>query len=107
VVTSGGINVSDLHPENWRDAYKKENPSYPDWFTDCTVDLTSKLKEINIPVLLIWGDSDPISPVAIGERLNRIFPDSRLEVINEGDHALANKRPKVVATLIDNHLHKK
>jgi pimeloyl-ACP methyl ester carboxylesterase len=106
VVTSGGINVSDLHPENWRYAYKEANPSYPDWFTDYAGDLTSKLKEINIPVLLIWGDSDPISPVAIGERLNGIFPNSQLEVINEGDHALAHKLPEVVASLIYNHLHK-
>ena len=104
VVTSGGINVSDIHSGDWRPAHIAANPSYPDWFTSYAGDLTDQLKNINIPVLLIWGDSDPISPVSIGEQLDGLFPNSQLEVINGGDHGLANELPQIVASLIQNHL---
>lgn len=106
VVTSGGINVSDIRLENWRPAYIEANPSYPDWFTNYAVDLTDKLRNVDIPVLLIWGDSDPISPVSIGERLEGIFPNSQLEVIKGGDHGLASVFSHSVAPLIQNHLNK-
>jgi pimeloyl-ACP methyl ester carboxylesterase len=106
VVTSGGINVSDIHPENWRTAYKEANPSYPGWFTNYTGDLTDKLRKITIPVLLIWGDCDPISPLAIGERLDSIFSNSQLEIIKGGDHALAHNHPEAVGLLIQKHLNK-
>jgi len=104
VVTSGGIPVDDIRSEDWRPAYIEANPSYPDWFTNYTGDLTDKLMGINIPVLLIWGDADPISPVSIGEKLNGIFPNSQLEVITGGDHGLANTLSKNVAPLIQKHL---
>lgn len=103
-VTSGGINVDDIRSSDWRPAYLKANPSYPHWFTAYSDDLTEELKNIKIPVLLIWGDSDPISPIAIGERLNGIFPNSQLEIISGGDHGLANTLASDVAPLIEKHL---
>ncbi|NRB39961.1 MAG: alpha/beta hydrolase [Pseudomonadales bacterium] len=106
VVTSGGIPVDDIRSEDWRPEYIEANPSYPDWFTNYTGNLTDKLMGINIPVLLIWGDSDPISPVSIGEKLDGIFPNSHLEVITGGDHGLANTLSKNVAPLIQKHLNK-
>jgi len=104
VVTSGGVPVDDIRSEDWRPAYIEANPSYPDWFTNYTGDLTDKLSDLNLPVLLIWGDSDPISPVAVGEKLEGIFPNSQLRVIAGGDHALANTLPDIVAPLIQEHL---
>jgi len=104
VVTSGGVPVDDIRSEDWRPAYIEANPSYPDWFTNYTGDLTDKLSDLNLPVLLIWGDSDPISPVAVGEKLEGIFPNSQLQVIAGGDHALANTLPDIVAPLIQEHL---
>jgi pimeloyl-ACP methyl ester carboxylesterase len=106
VATSGGVPVDDIRSEDWRPAYIAANPSYPDWFTNYTGNLTDKLNDINIPVLLIWGGSDPISPVAIGEKLEGIFPNSQLEVIAEGDHSLANTLSTKVAPLIQEHLNK-
>jgi len=106
VVTSGGIPIDDMRSEDWRPAYIEANPTYPDWFTNYIGNLTDKLKGINIPVLLIWGDSDPISPVSIGEKLDGLFPNSQLEVIAGGDHSLANTLSKNVAPLIQKHLSK-
>ncbi|MBZ0283714.1 MAG: alpha/beta hydrolase [Anaerolineae bacterium] len=37
---------------------------------------TETLKEVNIPVLLMWGEEDRIVPVSVGERLRDLFPNN-------------------------------
>jgi pimeloyl-ACP methyl ester carboxylesterase len=103
-VTSGGIDMSDLEVEDWRPTFLDTNPSFPRWFTDYKSDLSANLESIKIPVLLIWGDADPISPVAVGERLKGLLPFARLHVIPGGLHDLANTLASSVAPLIDEHL---
>jgi poly(3-hydroxyoctanoate) depolymerase len=103
-VTSGGVDVSDIQSEDWRPAFQKNNPTFPRWFSDYHADLSVELNLINVPVLLLWGDSDPISPVAIGERLRARLSCSRLHVINGGAHNLANAFASTIAPLIDAHL---
>lgn len=103
-VTSGGIDVADLRAEDWRLAFLKANPSFPRWFTDYKTDLSANLGSINAPVMLLWGDADPISPVGVGERLSKLFPRARLHVFAGGTHDLANTLATSVAPLIDEHL---
>ena len=103
-VTSGGINVSDLRAEDWRPAFLETNPSFPRWFIDYKSDLSADLRSIKVPVLLIWGDADPISPVTVGERLRNLLPHARLHVLPGGTHDLAFSLASSVAPLIDEHL---
>jgi pimeloyl-ACP methyl ester carboxylesterase len=103
-VTSGGINVDDLRAEDWRPAFLKSNPLSPRWFTDYKSDLSHRIGSIKVPVLLIWGDADPISPVAVGERLRDLLPHARLHVLPNGAHDLALSLAPDVAQLIDEHL---
>jgi pimeloyl-ACP methyl ester carboxylesterase len=81
-VTSGGLDVSDLGAQDWREAFHAANSTFPRWFADYKEDLTEHLKKISIPVLLLWGDVDPISPVAIGQRLALLLPRAELHVIH-------------------------
>ena len=37
-----------------------------------------RLVKIQCPVLLIWGDQDPISPVSVGRYLEKQFKQARL-----------------------------
>jgi len=67
-------------------------------------DLTNHIREIRIPVLLLWGDADPISPVAVGERLLQLFPAAELVVVPGGTHDLVSERADDVARHIDQHL---
>ena len=103
-VTSGGIDISDLHTEDWRPAFLKTRPLFPRWFVEYKSDLSAQLGTINVPVLLIWGDADPISPVAVGERLRDLLPRARLHVFPGGTHELANTFASSVVPLIDEHL---
>ena len=104
VATSAGIDVGALGAENWRAGYRQANPGAAAWITEERPDLTAELPTITAPTLLIWGDSDPISPVAVGEALASLLPDARLVVIGGGGHGLAVERAPEVAAAIAEHL---
>jgi len=103
-VTSGGMDVAAMGGVDWREALHAGAPALPRWFADYREDLTELLPTIGVPVLLLWGDADPVSPGAVGERLARLLPRAELHVIAGGDHNLANTWAAHVAPLIDRHL---
>jgi pimeloyl-ACP methyl ester carboxylesterase len=103
-VTSGGIDVASLGAEDWRPSFRGINLGSPRWFIDERSDLTERLHEIAIPVLLLWGDADPISPVAVGRRLSQLFPRAQLVVFARGTHDLVLERADEVAPHIERYL---
>jgi pimeloyl-ACP methyl ester carboxylesterase len=105
-VTSGGIDLSGLSAFDWRPEFRKRNPGLPRWFEEERWDLTDRLLEIRIPVLLLWGDADPISPVAVGERLRQLLPDTELVVVPGGTHDLVRERVEEIVPHVDRHLGK-
>ena len=102
--TSGGIDVVALGARDWRPAYRDGHPAVPDWFVAERADLAGRLAEVAAPALLLWGDADPISPVAVGRRLAELLPRSELVVIAGGTHDLACERAADVSPHIDRHL---
>ncbi|WP_454829855.1 alpha/beta fold hydrolase [Paraburkholderia xenovorans] len=103
-VTSGGINTEGLDVQDWREGFLESNRSIPDWFVSFESDLTSELGRISQPVLLLWGDADPFSPVAVGRRILDLFPDARLHVVAGGGHDLANVHASDLLPIVDAHL---
>jgi pimeloyl-ACP methyl ester carboxylesterase len=103
-VTSGGIDTSSLGAHDWRPAFLEANPSVPRWFTALQPDLKPSLGSVTAPTLLLWGDADPISPVAVGERLAQLLPCTKMHVLAGGTHDLAYALAGTVAPLIDAHL---
>lgn len=103
-VTSGGLNLPALGAEEWRAEFEIHNPQLPRWFLDDRTDLSDRLHELQMPVLLLWGGADPISPVRVGHRLAQLIPGARLEVFPEAGHDLGYTHAKAVARLIDEHL---
>ena len=77
VATSGGIDLSRFDVADWREDYQL-NFSVPDWFVNHRSALDHELNKIQCPVLLIWGDQDPISPVSVGRYLEKQFKQARL-----------------------------
>jgi pimeloyl-ACP methyl ester carboxylesterase len=45
------------------------------------------LGRVTAPALLVWGRNDPITPLAIGERLAGALPDARLVVFDDCAHS--------------------
>jgi pimeloyl-ACP methyl ester carboxylesterase len=102
--TSGGLPMAALGAENWRESFQAAHPQLPDWFATDTTDLSSRLPELTLPVLLLWGEADPLSPVAVGKRLATLLPHARLHVLPGANHDLGLLHADQVAALIDAHL---
>lgn len=103
-VTSGGIDVGALGAEDWRPAFFQSNPTVPRWFGVPQPDLTQELRGVHIPTLLLWGDADPISPVAVGAALEQLLPHATLQVLRGGGHGLVHDDPAFAARHIEAHL---
>ena len=103
-VTSAGIDMKALGAADWRDEYRRTFPTAAAWITDARSSASLPVDRIAAPTLLLWGDRDPISPVAVGRHLANLIPGSRLEIISSGDHDLARTHADTVARLIAGHL---
>lgn len=103
-VTSGGVPVADLGGSDWRNDYFAAFPNAAAWIADPVPDLSNVMRSIKAPTLLLWGDADPISPVAVGHRLASLIPDARLHIFAGADHDLAQTHPEAVARKVREHL---
>jgi poly(3-hydroxyoctanoate) depolymerase len=103
-VTSGGLDMSALGAEDWRPMFLTQNPKLPRWFADEHEDLRDRLRELSLPVLLLWGDADPISPVSVGRQLAELLPRAELVVLNGGTHDLVFDRATEIVPYIEKHL---
>jgi pimeloyl-ACP methyl ester carboxylesterase len=102
--TSAGLPVAELGGSDWRPDYRQAFPGAAAWIAEIREDLSPQLTTIAAPVLLIWGDRDPISPIAVGRRLLALLPNARLHIVKGGGHDLAATHVDEVATLIQEHL---
>lgn len=104
VVTSAGVDMAGLGASDWRADYRRQFPTAAGWILDRKAAPELPVERISAPTLLIWGDADDISPVAVGRHLESRLPAARLHVLQGGDHGLASTRPDEVADLIRHHL---
>jgi pimeloyl-ACP methyl ester carboxylesterase len=102
--TSAGVDMAAFGAADWRADYRKAYPEGASWITDERVAANLPVERIACPTLLIWGDADAISPLAVGRHLASRLPDARLHVVAGGDHRFANTRPDEIAPLIADHL---
>jgi pimeloyl-ACP methyl ester carboxylesterase len=64
----------------------------------------NSLPQLRMPVLLVWGSEDQITPPALAERMHQLIPQSQLEIIPGCGHLAPGQcvdriGPKVVAFL--------
>jgi pimeloyl-ACP methyl ester carboxylesterase len=102
--TAAGLDVAALGAQDWRPAYRAEYPDAAAWLYDARPNYEAQMPTLPTRTLLIWGDDDPISPVAVGRHLHSRLPRSKLHVISGGTHALAVDRASEVAPLIAAHV---
>jgi len=104
VATSGGVDVARLGGSDWRPDYRELYPTAANWIVQERAVACLPIENISVPTLLIWGDADPISPVAVGRDLEDRIPNAKLHILAGGDHDLALTKSDVVANLIVEHL---
>lgn len=98
--------IIDHYIESWQDNLGKEVfyqhirllvPYY-------TNAVSSDLKTLHKPVLLIWGEKDQQNPLKYGERLFREIPGSRLIVIPNAAHLVLFDAPGEVAGALNDFI---
>lgn len=102
--TSGGVDMARFGAADWRDEYRSAYPKAAGWITAERPDHAAEIGGIAAPVLLLWGDADPVSPVAVGRHLAALLPRAALQVVAGGDHAFARDRAAEIAPLVRAHI---
>jgi pimeloyl-ACP methyl ester carboxylesterase len=103
-VTSGGVEMAAFGASDWRAAYRQSFPNAAEWIYQPRTAAPLPVERITAPTLLIWGDADPISPVAVGRHLQSRIAGAELHVLPGGDHDLAVTMADRAAALIARHL---
>jgi len=66
----------------------------------------NSLHTINIPVKLIWGREDKITPLFAGEEFERILPNAELTILEECGHAPMMEYPVIFNEILGQFLAK-
>ncbi len=66
--------------------------------------LREYLSEIKIPVLLVWGKNDNITPAFVGEEFQKLLPNAELHLIDECGHAAMMEKPEEFNAILGNFL---
>jgi pimeloyl-ACP methyl ester carboxylesterase len=68
--------------------------------------MASDLPKIKMPVLLIWGKNDNITPEFVGEEFHKLLPNSELKLMDKCGHAPMMEKPEEFNALLSQFLDK-
>jgi pimeloyl-ACP methyl ester carboxylesterase len=88
---------SELHKEVLYQHLRNLVPSYSNA-------VSSDLRQLGKPVLILWGEEDQQNPLQYARRLQREIPGSRLVVVPQAGHLLLFDAPEAVAQAIQEFL---
>ena len=69
-----------------------------------TDDVRTDARQISIPTLLLYGDTDQATPLRYGELLHKAIPNSKLQVLSGAGHFLYSDKPQEVMAQIEDFL---
>lgn len=69
--------------------------------------MSKDLSKIKVPVALIWGKNDKITPPEVAIEFNQLLPDAELSWIDECGHAPMMEQPKAFNQLLEKFLQKR
>ena len=68
--------------------------------------LRDEVPKMNLPVCLIWGREDNITPAFVGEEFRKLLPNAELHVIEKCGHAPMMEQPGQFNKLLESFLSK-
>ena len=80
-----------------------------DWITDRALKsmrtgkdlMDNKMDTVKMPVLIVWGDQDVLTPLSIGEQMHEAMPQSVLQVVHGCGHlAPVECSPRVSSAMV-------
>lgn len=67
-------------------------------------DVRSDAAQLNLPVLLIYGQNDQATPVRFGQIYEQLIPNAQLQIVDHAGHFVHLDQPDKVKTLIEDFL---
>lgn len=104
VAGTGGVDVASYNAGDWRSDYATTFPTAAPWARAEVPDLTSRLGDIAVPVLLIWATDDAWSPVSAAKALVGKFRSASLLTFRSDDHWIARTQTVETARAIQSFL---
>jgi pimeloyl-ACP methyl ester carboxylesterase len=100
VAATGGVDVSIHGGVDWRADYISAFPTAESWARASVPDLTDRLCEIHVPVLLIWAARDVLSPISVARTIEARLRRASLVTVDSDDHWVARQFSVGVAAAI-------
>ncbi|HJZ76140.1 MAG TPA: alpha/beta fold hydrolase [Vicinamibacterales bacterium] len=101
VAATGGVNMAVHGAAEWRADYAANYPHAARWACALVPDLTERLGDLKIPVLLIWPTRDALSPIGVGHTIAAHVPRASLVSFESEDHWVVHQFPDHVAAAIE------
>lgn len=70
------------------------------------VDTSSVLPTVSVPTLLVWGEGDLRSPLAVAEQFRDAIPNSELQLISDAGHVSNMEKPDEFNAVVGGFLSK-
>jgi pimeloyl-ACP methyl ester carboxylesterase len=67
-------------------------------------ELESKLKDLNVPALAVFGTEDRITPYRAARLYREVFPDCYIAMVYDAAHAIDADRPEAVAEIVSDFI---
>jgi len=66
--------------------------------------LASRLAEVKVPTLLVWGLNDTITPPLVAHEFHKLIPNSKLKFVDECSHAPMMEHPDKFNQVVEEFL---
>jgi len=89
--------------DDYKQSYSGRAPEVVYWFKDFrskAAELAARVKEIDIPTLVFWGELDVLFDVSNAKLLNAALPKSKLQILPEAGHLAWADQPELFADMI-------
>jgi pimeloyl-ACP methyl ester carboxylesterase len=89
--------------DDYKRSYSGRAPEVVYWFKDFrskAAELAARVKEIDIPTLVFWGELDVLFDVSNAKLLNAALPQSKLQILPEAGHLAWADQPELFADMI-------
>ena len=101
VAATGGVDVGAHGGVDWRADYPSAYPTAEPWARAAVPDLTERLHEIDVPVLLVWATRDVLSPIGVGRAIEARVRRGSLVTFDTDDHWVARQFADQFAAIIE------
>ncbi|MDG1783547.1 MAG: alpha/beta hydrolase, partial [Porticoccaceae bacterium] len=89
--------------DDYKQSYSGRAPEVVYWFKDFrskAAELAGRVKEIDIPTLVFWGELDVLFDPSNAKHLDAALPQSKLQILPEAGHLAWADQPELFADMI-------